>query len=75
MESPVTIKEEYLLHQHYDAQLDEQSRRGRQWNYVRLCEAVYVDVKSTEEVLDGYSISLIMSVPKIVTDWNWQLIL
>ena len=55
MESPMGIKEEDFLHQHYDAQLHKQSRRGRQWNYIRLCQAVDMDVKSTEEILGGYS--------------------
>ena len=47
------IEEEDLLHHHYDAQLSEQSRRGRQRYHVRLRQAIEVDVQPTEEVLRG----------------------
>ena len=51
VESPVTIEEEYFLHHHYDAQLDEQSCRRWQGYNVRLSQVVDVDVQSIEEVL------------------------
>ena len=51
VKSPVTIEEEYLFHHHYNAQLDEQSRRRWQGDDVRLSQVVDVDVQTIEEVL------------------------
>ena len=51
VKGPVSIEKEDLLHHHYDAQLGEQSRRGRQRDHVLLRQTIEVNVQPAEEVL------------------------